>query len=95
MRRVRRLFGSVAAVVAVGPGQAAELPVKAGPVQYVQICGAYGAGFYYIPGMATEDRRLGARRGAAARRSRDGAACVRGRDHACQRKQLAVHRSHA
>ncbi len=51
MQTVRRLlFGSAAAVVAVGPGQAADLPVKAGPVQYVKICSLYGAGFYYMPG---------------------------------------------
>jgi hypothetical protein len=30
--------------------QAADLPVKAKPVEYVKICSAYGAGFYYIPG---------------------------------------------
>jgi hypothetical protein len=30
--------------------QAADLPVKAKPVQYVKICSLYGAGFYYIPG---------------------------------------------
>jgi hypothetical protein len=30
--------------------QAAELPVKAKPVEYVKICTLYGAGFYYMPG---------------------------------------------
>ena len=30
--------------------QAADLPVKAKPVQYVKICSLYGVGFYYIPG---------------------------------------------
>ena len=30
--------------------QAADLPVKAKPVQYVKVCSLYGAGFYYIPG---------------------------------------------
>jgi hypothetical protein len=33
--------------------QAADLPVKAKPVQYVKICSLYGAGFYYIPGTDT------------------------------------------
>jgi hypothetical protein len=33
--------------------QAADLPVKAKPVQYVKICSAYGDGFYYIPGSDT------------------------------------------
>ena len=44
------LLGSAAALVAVTAGQAAELPVKAKPVQYVKICSLYGAGFYYMPG---------------------------------------------
>jgi len=30
--------------------QAADLPVKAKPVEYVKVCSLYGAGFYYIPG---------------------------------------------
>jgi len=30
--------------------QAADMPVKAKPVQYVKICTLYGDGFYYIPG---------------------------------------------
>jgi hypothetical protein len=33
--------------------QAADLPVKATPVQYVKICSLYGAGFFYIPGTDT------------------------------------------
>jgi hypothetical protein len=37
----------------VGAAQAADLPVKAKPVQYVKICSMYGAGFYYIPGTDT------------------------------------------
>jgi hypothetical protein len=37
-------------VVAVATGQAADLPVKAKPVEYVKVCGLYGAGFFYIPG---------------------------------------------
>ena len=44
------LLGSAAGLVAVTAGQAAELPVKARPVQYVKICSLYGAGFYYMPG---------------------------------------------
>src|SRR6187401_1040826 len=34
----------------VSGSQAADLPVKAQPVQYVKICSLYGVGFYYIPG---------------------------------------------
>jgi Porin subfamily len=44
------LLGSAAGVVAIAGAQAADLPVKAKPVQYVKICSLYGAGFYYIPG---------------------------------------------
>src|SRR5271170_7491760 len=44
------LLGSAAGLVAVTPGQAADLPVKAKPVEYVKICSLYGAGFYYMPG---------------------------------------------
>src|SRR5215510_15823493 len=44
------LLGSAAGLVAVSGTQAADLPVKAKPVQYVKICTLYGEGFYYIPG---------------------------------------------
>jgi len=44
------LLGTAAGVVAIAGAQAADLPVKAKPVQYVKICSLYGAGFYYIPG---------------------------------------------
>jgi hypothetical protein len=48
------LLGSAAGIVAVsGVAQAADLPVKAKPVEYVRICSIYGAGFYYIPGTDT------------------------------------------
>src|SRR5262249_56580857 len=46
----RFLLGSAAALVAVGGAQAADLPVKAQPTQFVKICSLYGAGFYYVPG---------------------------------------------
>ncbi len=44
------LLGSAAGLVAVTMGQAADLPVKAKPVEYVKVCSLYGAGFYYMPG---------------------------------------------
>jgi hypothetical protein len=44
------LLGSAAGLVAVAGAQAADLPVKAKPVQYVKICSLYGVGFYYVPG---------------------------------------------
>jgi hypothetical protein len=47
------LLGAAAGMVAVAGAQAADLPVKAKPVQYVKICSLYGAGFYYMPGTDT------------------------------------------
>jgi hypothetical protein len=47
------LLGSVAGLAALTGAQAADLPVKAKPVEYVKICSLYGAGFYYIPGTDT------------------------------------------
>ncbi|HZP75785.1 MAG TPA: porin, partial [Pseudolabrys sp.] len=47
------LLGSAAGLVAMAGAQAADLPVKAKPVQYVKICSLYGAGFFYIPGSDT------------------------------------------
>jgi hypothetical protein len=47
------VLGSAAAIVAMSGAQAADLPVKAKPVEYVRICSLYGAGFYYIPGTDT------------------------------------------
>jgi Porin subfamily len=44
------LLGSATGLVAIAGAQAADLPVKAKPVQYVKICSLYGVGFYYIPG---------------------------------------------
>src|SRR5713226_2926204 len=44
------LLGTAAGFVAVAGAQAADMPVKAKPVQYVKICSLYGDGFYYIPG---------------------------------------------
>jgi Porin subfamily len=47
------LLGTAAGLVAVAGAQAADLPVKAKPVQYVKICTLYGDGFYYVPGTNT------------------------------------------
>ena len=47
------LLGTAAGLVAVAGAQAADMPVKAAPVQYVKICSLYGDGFYYIPGSDT------------------------------------------
>jgi hypothetical protein len=54
MNIVKSLWlGSAAALIAVGGTQAADLPLKAKPVEYVKVCSLYGAGFYYIPGTDT------------------------------------------
>jgi hypothetical protein len=51
MKLMKSLILGTAAMFAASWGaQAADLPVKAKPVEYVKICSAYGAGFYYIPG---------------------------------------------
>jgi Porin subfamily len=47
------LLGTAAALVAMAGAQAADMPVKGKPVQYVKICSLYGDGFYYIPGTDT------------------------------------------
>lgn len=48
------LLGSAAALAATTGAQAADLPSKkAAPVEYVRVCSAYGAGFFYIPGTDT------------------------------------------
>ncbi len=48
------LLGSAAGFAAVAGAQAADLPMKkAAPVEYVRVCSAHGAGFFYIPGSDT------------------------------------------
>ena len=48
------LLGTAAGFVAIAGANAADLPSKkAAPAQYVKICDAYGAGFFYIPGTET------------------------------------------
>ena len=48
------LLGSGAALLTVAGAQAADLPTrKAAPVEYVRVCDAYGAGFFFIPGTDT------------------------------------------
>ncbi|MCC0807478.1 porin [Methylobacterium sp. W2] len=48
------LLGTAAAFASVAGAHAADLPVKkAVPIEYVRVCSAYGAGFFYIPGTDT------------------------------------------
>jgi Porin subfamily len=44
------LLAGAASIVTVGTAHAADLPVKAKPIEYVRICSTYGDGFYYVPG---------------------------------------------
>jgi hypothetical protein len=46
------LLGTAAVVVGSAAVQAADLPA-AEPVEYVRVCDAYGAGFFFIPGTDT------------------------------------------
>jgi hypothetical protein len=49
------LIGSAAALVAVSGARAADAVVAAEPeaMEYVRVCDAYGAGYFYIPGTET------------------------------------------
>ncbi len=47
------ILAGAATFITVAVAQAADLPGKAKPVQYVKICSLYGDGFYYIPGTDT------------------------------------------
>src|SRR5947209_20582469 len=54
MKMVKSLIlSSAAGIFAIAGADAADLPVKAKAVEYVRICSAYGAGFWYIPGTDT------------------------------------------
>jgi hypothetical protein len=47
------LGAGVACFIGGGQAQAADLPVKANPIEYVKICTIYGEGFFYVPGTDT------------------------------------------
>ncbi|WP_204320500.1 porin, partial [Klebsiella pneumoniae] len=47
------LLGTAAGFIAIAGAQAADLPGKAAPAEYVRIYDTYGAGFFYIPGTDT------------------------------------------
>ncbi|WP_165790872.1 porin [Pleomorphomonas carboxyditropha] len=49
------LFGTAASLMAASGALAADLPGEAAPaaIDYVKVCDAYGAGFFYIPGTET------------------------------------------
>lgn len=48
------LLGTAAGFAAMSGAQAADLPSKkSAPVEFVRVCSAYGAGFFFIPGTET------------------------------------------
>jgi hypothetical protein len=47
------LGAAVACCFGVLGAQAADLPIKANPIEYVKICSIYGEGFFYVPGTDT------------------------------------------
>lgn len=53
MKTFRLLFSAATGVLAATAAQAADLPVAPEPIDYVRVCDAFGAGFYYIPGTDT------------------------------------------
>ena len=54
MQRKGVFLGVAACVAGAAAASAADLPTrKAAPVEYVRICDAFGAGFFYIPGTDT------------------------------------------
>jgi len=51
--KLKSLMLGAAAAATATTAQAADLPVAPEPVDYVRVCDAYGARFYYIPGTET------------------------------------------
>ncbi|SDR13625.1 porin [Pseudovibrio sp. Tun.PSC04-5.I4] len=49
----KKIALAVAAAAAATPALAADLPVVAEPVNYVEACDAYGAGYFKLPGQDT------------------------------------------
>ena len=47
------LLASAAGLASASGTQAADMPVKARPIEYVRICSLYGDGSFYIPGTDT------------------------------------------
>ncbi|MDD7908352.1 porin [Pseudovibrio exalbescens] len=51
--KLKAILLATAGFAVAGSASAADLPVVAEPVDYVQVCDAYGAGFFKIPGKDT------------------------------------------
>ncbi|MDI4236198.1 porin, partial [Bradyrhizobium sp. Arg237L] len=47
------ILGTAVGLMAASGAHAADLPIKAKPIEYVKICSAYGPGFFFIPGTDT------------------------------------------
>jgi hypothetical protein len=47
------LLGAAAVITASASAQAADLAIAVEPIDYVKICDAFGAGYWYIPGTDT------------------------------------------
>ena len=53
MTKTLVLAAAAASLCTVAGAQAADLPAAPEPVDYVRVCDAYGAGYFYIPGTET------------------------------------------
>ncbi|MEI2387724.1 porin [Breoghania sp. JC706] len=53
MKKNTLLLAGLAGFAGLGAAQAADLPSAPEPVDYVRVCDAYGAGYFYIPGTET------------------------------------------
>ncbi|PTW61335.1 porin-like protein [Breoghania corrubedonensis] len=53
MTKTLVLAAAAASMFTVAGAQAADLPAAPEPVDYVRVCDAYGAGYFYIPGTET------------------------------------------
>ncbi|MCZ0736619.1 porin [Phreatobacter sp. AB_2022a] len=49
----RLLAGAASLILGAAGAQAADLPGKAAPAEYVRVCDTYGVGFFFIPGTDT------------------------------------------
>ncbi|PTW61333.1 porin-like protein [Breoghania corrubedonensis] len=53
MKKNTLLLAGLAGFAGLGAARAADLPAAPEPVDYVRVCDAYGAGYFYIPGTET------------------------------------------
>jgi hypothetical protein len=53
MRAKRFFLSGLGCLLAIGGTRAADIPLKAQPIEYVKVCSRYGEGFFYVPGTDT------------------------------------------